>query len=355
MKVGIIGATGYTGMGLLNELAERPKTELTVVTSRGEAGKRLTAIHPHLSGVPAYRDLVLEDPGDLVKIKKESPESFPELFFLAVSHKVSMGLAPGILDLGAKVIDLTGDFRLKTPDLYPKWYKFTHESPELLSKAVYGLPELYREEIKKASLVANPGCYPTSVILALAPLAKNKLLKRGVPLIADSKSGVSGAGRDPSKATLFTEVSENFKAYKTVGHQHIPEMVQELESLSGEEIILSFTPHLVPMNRGILSTIYATLNKDLEESELREIYQSFYKGERFIRIMDAGQAPQTMDVRGVNQCDIAIFKDENAGLFKILSAIDNLARGAVTQAIVNLNLISGEDEALGLRLAGFRP
>lgn len=355
MKIGIVGATGYTGIGLLNELAERPGTEITLVTSRREAGKSLCSIHPHLSGVPLYEDLILQNPEDIPKIKEKTPENFPELFFLAVSHKVSMGLVPGILALGAKIIDLTGDFRLKSPDLYPKWYKFEHEHPEFLSEAVYGLPELYREQIKSARLVANPGCYPTSVILAAAPLIKNRLLNKGLPIIADSKSGVSGAGREASQATLFSEVSENFKAYKVTGHQHTPEMIQELEKLSEDKISISFTPHLVPMNRGILSTVYAFPEKEISSSELTDLYRNFYKNERFVRVRSDGASPQTLDVRGSNLCQLALFTDKEAGLIKVVSAIDNLARGAVTQAIANLNIMSGVDEALGLRSAGFRP
>ena len=355
MKVGIVGATGYTGIGLLNELAGRADVAVTVATSRAEAGRKLVSVHPHLAGVPAYGDLILESPADLEKIREKSPERFPEIFFLAVSHKVSMGLAPGILGMGARVIDLTGDFRLKDPGLYPKWYKFSHEHPELLREAVYGLPELYRDKIRAARLVANPGCYPTSVILALAPLARNRLLSRDHPVIVDSKSGVSGAGRDPSQATIFPEVSENFKAYKITGHQHTPEMVQELEALSEGKISLSFTPHLVPMNRGILSTIYAFARKGLILPKIIELYQNYYKDERFVRFKSDGTAPQTLDARGTNFCDIALYVDEDASLIKIVSVIDNLARGAVTQAIVNLNIMCGLDEGMGIRLAGFRP
>jgi N-acetyl-gamma-glutamyl-phosphate reductase len=354
MKVGIIGATGYTGLGLLNDLAQRPKTEVTVVTSRQEAGRKLASFHPNLAGVPGYKDLVLENPADLAKIKEQRPDSFPSVFFLAVKHKVSMTLVPKILQLGAKIIDLTGDFRLKNPDLYPQWYKFQHDCPEYLKEAVYGLPELHREEIKKARLIANPGCYPTSVILALAPLVKNNHIKENSVIIVDSKSGVTGAGREPLVGNIFCEVSENFRAYKVVGHQHTPEMLQELD-LYEKKIPLTFTPHLVPMNRGILSTIYVEANNDLKLSKIMELYHDYYQGEKFIRLRAEGDLPQTLDVRGTNFCDIALFFDEFTGILKIISVIDNLARGATTQAMVNLNLISGEDEALGVPMAAFRP
>ncbi|MDR2350961.1 MAG: N-acetyl-gamma-glutamyl-phosphate reductase [Deltaproteobacteria bacterium] len=355
MLVGVIGATGYTGLSLLHDLSFSPDARVTVATSRGERGKRLSEVHPSLAGVPAYRELVLSDPADIFAMKGKDPENFPEVFFLAVKHKVSMGLVPGILKTGARIIDLTGDFRLKDPALYPKWCEFDHECPEYLEEAVYGLPELHREEIRKARLVANPGCYPTSVILALAPLVKNGLLDPGKTVIVDSKSGVSGAGREPVVANLFCEVSENFRAYKVVGHRHTPEMTQELNALGTEKLSLSFTPHLVPANRGILSTIYASLKTDIPAEELRKLCLEFYENDPFVRIAPEGVAPQTLDVRGTNFCDIGFFRDPETSLHKMVSVIDNLARGASLQAMVNLNIMTGRDETSGVPLAALRP
>ncbi|MDR3152979.1 MAG: N-acetyl-gamma-glutamyl-phosphate reductase [Deltaproteobacteria bacterium] len=355
MRIGVIGATGYTGSAVLGILAQRPGTEVTVVTSRGEAGRALTDSLPHLAGVPAYAGLVLEDPADLEKIRETDPGRFPEVFFLAVSHRASMALAPRILALGAKAIDLTGDFRLKSAAQYPVWYKAEHESPELLAEAVYGLPELHRAEIPRARLVANPGCYPTCVILSLAPLAEKGLLGPDSPVICDCKSGVSGAGKSPVPSSLFSEASDNFHAYKVTGHAHTPEMIQELSLLARRPLRLSFTPHLVPMNRGIEATIYLDAERLPPYQEIRGLYELRYASERFVRVRPEGRVPETADVRGTNFCDVALFLDEGAGILKIVSVIDNLARGAASQAVVNLNLVSGEDEGLGIPLAALRP
>ena len=238
------------------------------------------------------------------------------------------------------MIDLTGDFRLRDPSLYPKFYKTEHTRPDLLSEAAYGLPELHREEIKKARLTANPGCYPTSVILALAPLASGALLDPGFPVIADSKSGVSGAGRRAEAFYSFCELNDNFMAYKPVGHQHTPEARQELELLSGTPLGLSFTPHLAPMSRGILKTAYCRLKAGAGFWEAKDMFREFYAGAPFVRLRGEGELVNVLDVRGTNFCDIQIYHDEAAGLAKIVSAIDNLARGAVTQAVVNLNLMT---------------
>jgi N-acetyl-gamma-glutamyl-phosphate reductase len=355
MKVGVVGAVGYTGSAVLGILAGRPGTEVTVATSRGDAGKALPEALPHLAGVPQYRGLVLEDPAGLEKIKAGEPGRFPEVFFLAVSHRASMALAPRILALGAKVIDLTGDFRLKSPYLYPEWYGAEHGAPGLLAEAVYGLPELHRAEIAKARLVANPGCYATCVILALAPLAAKGMIGRDSPVMADCKSGVSGAGRSASVRNLFSEVAGNFRAYKVLGHAHIPEMVQELSLLSARPLRLSFTPHLVPMNRGIEAAVYLDSDRLPPYPEIRAAYVAMYSGERFVRVLAEGSIPETADVTGTNFCDIALFHDSSAGVLKVISVIDNLARGAAAQAVANLNLLAGEDEGLGLPLAALRP
>ncbi|MDR1035327.1 MAG: N-acetyl-gamma-glutamyl-phosphate reductase [Deltaproteobacteria bacterium] len=355
MRIGVVGAIGYTGSAVLGALAGRPDTQVTVVTSRGEAGGCLTDLLPHLSGVPGYRDLVLEDPADLEKIRRDSPARFPEVIFLAVSHRASMALVPRVLALGAKAIDLTGDFRLKSLLMYPMWYKVEHEAPEYLEEAVYGLPEIHREEIRRARLVANPGCYPTCVILSLLPLAEKALLGPGSPIIADCKSGVSGAGRTAAVPSLFSEVAENFRAYKVLGHPHTPEMIQELSTAGGKPLRLSFTPHLVPMNRGIEATVYLDSEKLPPYKEIRDLYEARYRDEPFVRFRPEGTIPQTVDVRGTNFCDVALFHDEGPGILKIVSVIDNLARGAATQAVANLNLMAGVDEGLGLPLVGLRP
>lgn len=352
MKIGVIGATGYTGLALLHYLSGRPETEVSFVSSRGQAKQPLTAVHPSLNGFLPYKDLVLEDPEALFAWPKDR---LPEVIFLAVSHLVSMGITPKLLGLGVKVIDLTGDFRLKDASLYPLWYKSPHLCPEFLPQAIYGLPELHRAEILKTSLVANPGCYATSVILALAPLLKHNLADLTQVIIADCKSGVSGAGKKALVDNLFSEVSENFRPYKVVGHQHIPEILQELNLIAGVNVKLSFTPHLVPMNRGILSTIYVRLKKEPQIAELQELYRQHYQEDRFVRVLRVGTIPQTLDTRGTNYCDLALFYDEMGGVLKIFSSIDNLARGAATQAIVNLNLISGNDEGLGIPLTAVRP
>jgi N-acetyl-gamma-glutamyl-phosphate reductase len=239
--------------------------------------------------------------------------------------------------------------------MYPIWYKTEHERPELLAEAVYGLPELHRERIAKARLVANPGCYPTAVILSLAPLAEKSLLAPDSPVIADCKSGVSGAGKSLSESSLFSEVAENFHPYKVLGHPHTPEMIQELSLLSGKPVRLAFTPHLVPMSRGIEATVYLDAGTLPPYPEVRAIYEKRYEKERFVRFRPEGAVPGTLDVRGTNFCDIALFHDDSAGILKIVTVIDNLARGAASQAVCILNLITGEDEGLGIPLAALRP
>ncbi|MDR2198830.1 MAG: N-acetyl-gamma-glutamyl-phosphate reductase [Deltaproteobacteria bacterium] len=355
MKAGIVGVNGYTGQGLLQALFYHPVFRVTLATSRDGAGKKLSEVQPAYRGVAPYRDLVLSHPDSLEKMAAEDPENFPEVFLLCVSHGASMSLVPRILALGAKVVDLAGDFRLKDPALYPKWYKFRHQAPGLLAEAVYGLPELYREDVKKTRLVANPGCYPTSIILAAAPLAANKLISPDFPLVCDSKSGVSGAGRRAEEAYSFCEVNDNFKAYKMVGHQHTPEAQAALEGLSGGPLKISFTPHLLPLSRGILTTLYARPAEMLSEEEFGELYSSFYRNEPFVRFRGVDGPVSLLDVRGTNFCDLTLRLDEAAGLIKVVSVIDNLARGAVTQAVVNMNLVCGLDETLGAPAAPFRP
>ncbi|MDR2338807.1 MAG: N-acetyl-gamma-glutamyl-phosphate reductase [Deltaproteobacteria bacterium] len=355
MNLGVIGANGYTGQALLSVLAGRPGDPVTLVTSRGDQGKRLAGLHPSLDGCPAYKDLILEHPDSLERVAKEEPGRFPGLFLLCVTHGASMALVPRLLALGARVIDLTGDFRLRDPALYPKWYGTRHPEPGLLGEAVYGLPELHREGIRGARLVANPGCYPTSAILALAPLAKAGILDPDKPVIADSKSGVSGAGRKAQVEYSYCELNDNLKSYKTVGHQHTPEIAQGLSHFLGRTPRVSFTPHLIPLSRGILTTCYAWLRPGASPEPVPGLYASFCENEPFLRFRGIGAGLSTLDVRGTNFCDLSVSLDPEAGLVKAVSVIDNLARGAVTQAVANLNIMLGEPEGLGIPMAAFRP
>jgi len=349
MKVGLIGATGYTGLELLRLLAQHPaRPEVTVVTSRQESGRRLASIFPALSGVANYDQLAFEAP------EASELAGRADIFFLATPHGAAMGLAPELLEGGARMIDLSADFRLREADVFSEWYQ-PHTASSLLSETVYGLPELYAPQIRPARLVANPGCYPTSVILGLAPFLRAGLLAADRPIIADSSSGVSGAGRGAAMGTSFCEVQDSFKAYKVVGHRHTPEIEQELSALAGRDLTVAFTPHLAPMNRGILSTIYATPTNDLTVEGLRDIYLDFYAHAPFVRVRPLGFEPQTSEVRGTNFCDISLFYDRRSGLVKIVSVIDNLCRGASGQALANFNLMCGRPETEGLLLTSVKP
>lgn len=337
-RVGIIGASGYTGADLARILVNHPEVELTVATSRQYAGKKLSEVFPNLR---ERTDLICENLSTDELVKRA------DLFFAAVPHKTAMALVPDLLAAGKKVVDLSADYRLRDKDVYEAWYQ-EHTSPELLAEAVYGLPELYREQIKKCRLTANTGCYPASVILGLTPLLQNKLIDPAT-LIIDSKSGTTGAGRSASVATLFCEVSDGFKAYKVGGvHRHTPEIEQELSLLAGEPVTVSFTPHLLPINRGILSTIYAKGVSGLSQSKLQELYEEHYKTEEFVRVCSAGTLPATQHVRGSNYCDVGVVLEERTGRVIVVSAIDNLVRGSSGQAVQNMNLMLGYPENTGL-------
>lgn len=350
MKIGIIGATGYTGIELLRLLAVHPSgPEVSLITSRQEEGKALTAIFPALSGLANYDRLEYESPK-----AQDNLAGRADIFFMAAPHGAAMSLAPALLKSGARLIDLSADFRLKAAETFRQWYQ-EHQAPGLLAEAVYGLPELYARQIKTARLLANPGCYPTSIILALAPLFKEGLIDESAPLIADSASGVTGAGRGATLGGSFCEVSDSFKAYKVTGHRHTPEIEQELSALAGRTVKIAFTPHLAPMNRGILSTVYAKPKKDMKAEALHELYQSFYARAPFVRLRPLGFEVQTSEVRGSNFCDLSLFYDQRCGLIKIISAIDNLCRGASGQAICNFNLMTGQEETAGLLAAPLRP
>ncbi len=337
-KVAILGATGYTGTELIRLIHDHPETEVVFVSSETYAGSKLSDIHPQFR---EQEDLIL-NPMAVEEIPAEV-----DLVFCALPHGQSAGTVSALLDKGLRVIDLSADFRLKEPGLYWEWYELEHPVPTLIGEAVYGLPELNRGAISTASLIANPGCYPTSIILALAPLVKDRLVKPG-SLVIDAKSGVSGAGRTPKQPFHFPDCTENFKAYRVACHQHTPEIEQELSLLAGSEIKVTFTPHLVPMIRGILSTMYLELEAGKPEEELRAIYGYFYGECPFVRVMEASSLPETRLVRGSNFIDIALKMDRRTGRLVVVSALDNLVKGAAGQAVQNMNIMLGMPEDTGL-------
>ena len=345
LNVGIIGASGYTGAELARILAIHPEVRLTVATSRQYAGKRLAEVFPSLN---KRVDVLCEN----LSVEELLPRA--DFFFAAVPHKTAMDLVPQLLDAGKKVVDLSADFRLHDQAVYEEWYQ-PHSSPQLLAEAVYGLPELYRKRIKTARLVANPGCYPTSAILALAPLLREGLI---VPetLVIDSKSGTSGAGRGANVANLYCEVADGFRAYKVGGkHRHTPEIEQELSLAAGRPVRVSFTPHLLPSSRGILSTSYALLTEKGRTADIFALYQKTYEAEPFVRVLEPGAQPATQYVRGSNCCDIAFARDERTNRLIVTSAIDNIGKGASGQAVQNMNLMQGFAEGAGLMGPAFFP
>lgn len=345
IKVGIIGVTGYTGGELLRLLLTHPFVDIKKAASRSNAGNDVTQVHPQLSKLIT---LVEDD------IESENFAEDLDAVFLALPHGKSAPLVKKFKEIGVKAIDLGADFRLKNVAEYKDWYELDHECPELLAESVYGLPEIYREKIKKSNIVANPGCYPTSVILGLAPLLKKKIINPQ-EIIIDSKSGVSGAGKTLTQQSHYPDMNENLLAYKVGTHRHTPEIEQELSLLGGTKIRVSFTPHLIPMNRGILSTIYAQGDNSLTNTDLEKIYLEYYQNSPFIRIRDKNNLPQTKWVLGSNYCDIAPIFDPRTGKIIIISAIDNLVKGASGQAIQNMNLMFGLEETTGLLFPGMYP
>ncbi|MDA8164870.1 MAG: N-acetyl-gamma-glutamyl-phosphate reductase [Desulfobacteraceae bacterium] len=344
IQVGIIGASGYTGAELARLLCRHPEVELTVVTSRQYAGQPLSRVFPSLQG---RVDLACENL-DAAELAARA-----DLFFAAVPHQTAMAIVPQLLAAGKKVVDLSADFRIRDAAVYEQWYQ-PHTAKDVLAEAVYGLPELHREAIQKARLVANPGCYPTSALLGLAPLLKAGLVDPET-LIIDSKSGTSGAGRGAQVGTLYCEVADGFRAYKVGEHRHTPEIEQEIGRLCGRPVTVSFTPHLVPMSRGILSTIYARLLRKTTPQEVGSLYADFYRNEPFVRLCAAGTYPATQYVRGSNCCDIGCKIDERTGRIVVLAAIDNLVKGAAGQAVQNMNLVCGLEEGLGLEVVPLFP
>ena len=336
MKVSIIGATGYTGAELVKILLRHPEVEIEAITSQSFAGKKISEVYPWLS-----TDLVCQS------LDVERIVSFSSFIFLALPHGTSMEVVGKLYLRRKRIVDLSADFRLANPLVYEKWYGVTHKKKDLLKQAIYGLPELYREKIKGARLVANPGCYPTSTILPLAPLLRFDLIKED-SIIVDSKSGVTGAGRKLSLKTHFPEVNENLSAYQVGCHRHIPEIEQELAKLAQKEVKITFVPHLVPLNRGILSTCYASLKDSPKPKDLVKAFEDFYREEPFVKILPQGCFPQVKDVVNSNRCQIGLMVDEKTGRVIIISAIDNLGKGASSQAVQNMNIMCGFEETMGL-------
>lgn len=342
MKIGILGATGYTGQELVRLLKQHPEAELVYLGTSSAAGQAYTEIYPHLYG---QLPLVLED-------EKKVPDL--DVLFCALPHGLTAARTQEFLDRKIKVIDLGADFRLRQAQIYTDWYKLTHPAPHLIEQAVYGLPELKREQIKGKSLVANPGCYPTATLLALVPLLRAKLL-RPQSIIVDAKSGVSGAGRGANLGTHFSEVNENIKAYGVAQHRHTPEIEQELSQAAGTELKINFIPHLVPMIRGILATIYAEVQPGVEEADLRACWQQSYEGEQFVHLLPPGTWPQTKFAAGSNHAFLQLTLDQRTGRAVLVSAIDNLIKGASGQAVQNMNILFGLPEEMGLEGTGIWP
>ena len=337
IRVGVVGATGYTGAELVRILIGHPEVELTILTSRNYAGKRFDRVYPAMAGIV---NLICEA-FDLDRLTDKA-----DFVFTALPHQLPMEIVPELIRRGKKVVDLSADFRFKDASKYEAFYQ-PHTAKDLLEVSVYGLSEIYHDQIKTTTLVGNPGCYPTSVLLPLLPLVKKELIDLNT-IIADSKSGVSGAGRSPSLTTLFCEVHESFKAYKVAVHRHNPEMEEVLSYEAGQKVNLTFIPHLVPMSRGMLTTIYACPSKKLGADEIQKCLAAFYAKSSFVRLCPDNQPPNTLYVRGTNNCDIGFKLDERNNRLILFSAIDNLVKGAAGQAVQNMNIMSGLDETSGL-------
>ena len=338
VKAGIVGITGYTGEELLKILLNHPDVKITGLFGRISSEERhLKDVYPRFS----HLDLRVE----ALDVKKVADKC--DVVFLALPHAVAFEIVPHLIDAGVKVIDLSADFRFSKPEVYEKWYNIKHTAKEYIKKAVYGLSELNAEKIKKALLIANPGCYPTTVILGCAPAVKNDFINlKGI--VIDSKSGISGAGRKSAQA-YFKDEHPNFRAYKIAGgHRHIPEIEQELSVLSGEAVTISFTPHIIPVERGMLSTIYVSMKKRVPISAILEKYREFYGGRQFVKILDEGVMPGIKDVSNTNYCEISIKVDERTDRLVVVSVIDNLVKGASGQAVQNMNIMFGLPETVGL-------
>ena len=337
IHAGIIGSTGYAGEVLAGILLNHPEVEISFLCSHSYAGEAYNSLYGNYKKL--INDKCISDKEAILNIKNI------DVLFTALPSGKAIDFAKAAVSNNVKVIDIGSDFRLKTKELYKEWYKYDHNYTEALKDAVYGLPEINREEIKGKTIVANPGCYPTASTLALAPLVKNNLIDN-TSIIIDAKSGVSGAGRNASTANLFVECNDSIKAYGVTTHRHTPEIEQNLSLLAGEDITLTFTPHLVPMNRGILSVCYGKLNSSMETEQLLDIYNNFYKNEYFVRVIDS--IPETRWVKGSNFCDISVRVDKRTNRVIVVSAIDNLMKGAASQAVQNMNILFGLEETLAI-------
>jgi len=345
IKVAICGGSGYAGAELLRILAAHPHVEVTSVTSEKSPGKRVTDLFPHLS---RYKHLIYE----VLDRERILPKA--DLFFMALPHAASQEAVDFFVARGKRVIDLSADYRLKDAKTYEEWYKVPHRFPATLKKAVYGLPELYRKKIAKAHIIANPGCYPTGAVIGLYPAVKKGFIHPDT-LVIDSKSGTSGAGRQSDVIFSFCEVNEGFKAYSIGSHRHTPEIEQELSIAAGKEIRVNFTPHLVPLDRGILTTIYAKLVESLEVKEIHDAYASFYRKEPFTEVLPLGKFPNVKNVRGTNLCHVGIAVNKRTSTLVVVTAIDNLVKGASGQAVHNMNIIMGFDEETALSAIALCP
>ena len=345
LAVGVVGGTGYTGAELLRLLVTHPQVELQCVTSRSESGMAVAELFPNLRG---FTDICFTEPAVDTLAKCD-------VVFFATPNGTAMKMVPELVDNGVRVIDLAADFRLKDAAVWKQWYGMDHACIDVLAEAVYGLPEMNRAEIKTARVVANPGCYPTATTLGFLPLIENALVD-DQHLIADAKSGVSGAGRGASVATLQAESSENFKPYAVDGHRHLPEIKQTLAGVASHDVGLTFVPHLVPMIRGIESSLYATLEAtDLSAADLRQLYVERYAGEPFVDVLPEGTMPETRSVKGANTCRISVFRPQGGDTVVISSVIDNLVKGAAGQAIQNMNIMFEFEETLGLNQVALLP
>jgi len=342
ISIGVIGGTGYTGVELLRLLAVHPQVELKAITSRAEAGRPVSDLFPSLRG---FVDIQFSDP-------EQADLGECDVVFSATPNGVAMQHAPALLERGVRLIDLAADFRIKDIATWEKWYGMEHACPDLVAEAVYGLPEVNRDQVKQARLVANPGCYPTATQLGFLPLIENGLIETG-NLIADCKSGVSGAGRGAKVDFLLAECADSFKAYAVPGHRHLPEIRQGLSLAAGKEVGLTFVPHLTPMIRGINATLYGKLVKT--DVDLQALYEKRYANEPFVDVLPAGSHPETRTVRGINTCRIAVHRPQDGDTVVVLSVIDNLVKGAAGQAVQNMNLMFGFDETTGLKAPGLLP
>ena len=341
VNVGIVGGTGYTGVELLRLLALHPQVKLQVITSRADAGTRVDQMFPSLRG---FVDLQFVHPD-------EAHLEACDLVYFATPNGIAMQQTRALLDAGVRVIDLAADFRLQDIACWEKWYGMKHACPDLVPEAVYGLPEVNREQIKQARLIANPGCYPTAVQLGLIPLLQAGVVD-AANLIADAKSGVSGAGRKAEIPALFAEAGDNFKAYGVAGHRHLPEIKQGLASVAGAEVGLTFVPHLTPLIRGIHATLYGKLTRDVD---LQSLFEQYYADEDFVDVMPAGSHPETRSVRGSNRCRIAVHRPQGGDTVVVLSVIDNLVKGAAGQAVQNMNIMFGFPESMALNVVPLLP